>query len=95
MLIENNPVHVERFALIPIGIGKQRDDGHDGCLFIRRAFHTDACVMRHREEVIDHIEPAGAGRIIHTAKVNQLIEFTDRIVAQKRNDVEDIRTAHF
>ncbi len=78
-----NAVHVEGFALEPIGARKQPETDGTGDLFVGFQLYADAVVQLHREQMIDDIEAHRAFGIIDAAHVHQSCELAARIVAQK------------
>ena len=56
-----------------------------GCAFVGRDDDTQPLVQRHRQQIIDDIEPLGALRPIDAADVHHLLEREARIVAQRHH----------
>ena len=87
---EQNAVHVEGFALEPVG-GRE-DIGHarHRCFLVDHDLDPDACVLRRAQQVVDHVETLLAFGVVDPADVDESHEAAGRIVTQELQHAPDL-----
>ena len=91
---KEDAVHVEGFALEPVGGREQVHDARNLTVFVGRDLHADTLVLDHREQVIDDIETLRACRVVHRGHVEESGELAVGVIAQKceyRHNGADLR----
>ena len=83
---KQNAIHVEGFAFKPGGGLEKFREARHLCFLTCLNFDADALVLRHRQQMINHIKAQGAFGVIDPAQINQLRKSTFRVVAQKLDD---------
>ena len=87
---EQDAIHVEGFALEPIGGGVNRNNGGYRRHLLGLDLDADAPVLRDRQQMIDHIEPARTVRVVDPANVDENRERTFGVIAQIGQHADDI-----
>jgi hypothetical protein len=87
--LEEDAVHVEGFALVPVGGGIDLDDRGNGGVLVGLQLDPDARVPGHRQQMVDHVETPRALRIVHPADVDQHLE--TMVVAKRAHGRDDLR----
>ena len=84
---EDHAVHVEHLALQPAGDRIDAGHGRHRLLLVGGDADAQAMVLRHGQQVIDHLEALGPLGIVDPGNLHQLLIF--EIVAQRGEHVGD------